>query len=173
LLPAADTTIGILYVERVFEQSVAISSVRDELKTRAEKVQAAINQLNDEAEALKAELDIQPKNSPAHHATLEKIEVLRLRRKLFIERNQNALRALEVEQIKQAYGDMRKHLVTFCSDRGISLALLGSQSELGASSLQELNLELATHSVLYHAPYLDITDDFIVFFNDQAKVNPQ
>jgi len=172
-LVAADSSIGILYIERVFEESTAINDVRKQLHAQADKVKGNIQQMSDEIDATQAELETLPAGRPARFAVADKLEVLRLRRKLYAERHQELLRQVEVDLLKSAYTRLREHLATFAEERGISAVLLGSRDQLGASNLQELNLELATHSVLYHAPYLDISDDFLTYLEQNLDLSPE
>ncbi|MDA3963188.1 MAG: OmpH family outer membrane protein [Planctomycetota bacterium] len=167
-LNAAETSIGIVYVERVFENSTMVQQLQTDLKAKAEQVAAVIDKITKELDDLKDELETLPQSAPAFAEKKEKFEILRLRRKLFLERSQKALQGEEAARLKASYMSMREHLSTYAKSKGLGLVMMAPLPEIRAQRIQELNLELATHTVLYHEPQFDITADFTSFLNAQT-----
>ena len=161
---AAESKIGVLYIERTFEGSAMVQQVQQGLKAKADQVGAQIEEING-----KLEMESTPESSPAHLQANEQFEVLRLRRKLFLERSQKALLGLEVQQLKKCYLKIREVLQDFARDEGYSLVLMAPLPEVSAQRVQDLNLELATHSVLFHQDSMDITEAFTAYLNERAS----
>jgi len=166
-LGAADPDkVGVLYIERTFESSTLVQGIQKDLSSKAGKVGAQIEAINGELEKLKAELESLPESAPAFLQTQEQFEVLKLRRKLYIERSQKLLHQAEVEQLKEGYQAIREALAEYAEAKDYDLVFMAPLPEIRAQRLQELNLELATHSVLYHRDDMDITDDFTAWLNE-------
>lgn len=164
-LGAAEPDIAVVYVERVFENSTMVRELQQDLQKKASQVNAMLDKISGELEALQDELDTLPESAPAHAETKERFEVLRLRRKLFVERSQKALQNEEVKRLKASYLRMREQLDAYATEQGYRLVLMAQPPQARAQHIQELNLELATHGVLYHAPDFDITEGFTAYFN--------
>lgn len=173
LATAAEGKIGVLYIERTFEGSEMVRGVQAELKRKAEQVGAQLDQIAAKLEELKAEIESTPASSPAHMQAQEQFEVLRLRRKLFLERSQEALHGEEVLKLKASYLKIREVLAEFAREEGYQLVLMAPLPEITAQGVQQLNLELATHSVLFHSDAMDITDAFTAYFNDTVSTLDQ
>lgn len=167
LLPAADK-VGVLYIERTFEGSEMVQRVQQGLKSKAEGVGAQVDGINDELKKLQAELESTPQSSPAFLQAKEQFEVLKLRRKLYLERSQEALHGLEVQRLKASYLKIREVLAEFAAAEGYDLVLMAPLPEVRAQGVQQLNLELATHSVLYHSEAMDITEAFTSYLNSKV-----
>ena len=172
-LQAADSGIGLLYLERVFDESRIIEYRAGEMQSQASQVNEFLGQVDGEVQRLEESIQLYHPSQPQHQQQRERIEVLKLRRKLFIEHHQPRLVAMEAELIKASYREMREHLATFAQANGLTLVLLTSEPTLASARLRDLQLELAAYNVLYHDESSDITTAFLAYLDEVLPAIPE
>jgi len=158
--------VGVLYLERVFDESRLVEMRSDELRQAGGAVKAQVDQLNQEIDRKQSELSTYHSSTEKHQALKDEIELLALRRKLYVERHKERLDVMELNLLRQSYLDIRLLLNEYCDKQGIAMVFLAPSGNLQASRPEQLQLRLATQNILYHRAGLDITDAFLAYLDE-------
>jgi hypothetical protein len=136
----------------------------DELKQAKAQAEADLKSMEDQEKQLRGSLDIINKSSERYAKIEEDLEVLKVRRKLYVERTRSTLEQKQATAIKESYTQMRAHLKAFSVERGLKLVQVAPSEQL-SSAIQDLNMQISFQSVVYYDETLDITAPFISFMN--------
>lgn len=172
-LTAADSGASVLYLSRVFEESRIIDYRANEMKVAANTVNETVQTIDSELERLEEAIQLYHPSQPQHRQQNELIEILKLRRKLFLEHHQPRLIAMEAELIKASYHEMREHLAAFAQREGLGLVILANEPQLASQRLRELQMELAAYTVLYHSDNSDVTGRFLTYLDEVLPPVPE
>ena len=160
---------GVIYLERVFEQSNLVAHRSAELRALGRDVQARLEAMSEELQGLETELRIRPTSHPRYPEFREQFEVAKLRRDLYREHQAERLQRREMELLRQSYEDLRQLVQEFAVAENLQLVLFTSDADLEAGSVQGLRLQLGQRAVLYHRPEMDVTQAFIAFANSRFR----
>lgn len=166
LLAAVD--IAIVRLEAVYSKA-------NFLNVATARLQEQANTVNDQMDDIRAQIENQQKiakvakkGSPEHFQATEKLEVLKLRQKMFFEHQKRRLDAAEIAMLKRGYTKISEELKVYAKDKGIKMVQQASPTTMASRNIAEFRVELATLTVLAYDDSLDITDDFIVFLNQRV-----
>lgn len=165
---AAGPKVGIIYLERVFEESLLVRRNSSDLTETARSVKQTVDEMTEKLERTKSEMQTYHPSQEKYQEFEEQLELLRLKRKLYVQRKQEELDQRELELLKESYQAIKAQLADYCADHGLALVFLAPSPALHSQRVNELRLELATHTILYHEDHLDITDAFIAYANERA-----
>lgn len=155
--------IAVIDLESVFSESQLVEVRSQQLREMAAAARTTMEERAKEVSSLETETKIRPKSHPKYAEYKERLEIAKLKAKIFAENQQELINQRELELLRSSYQDMRLLLADFARERQLSLVLLVNSGGLNATRVPELRLELAQRSVLYHAPELDLTKEFLAF----------
>lgn len=158
--------VGILNLDEVFRNGKIFTSRMDQLKQAKAQAEADLKSMEEQEKQLRGSLDIINKASERYAKIEEDLEVLKVRRKLFVERTRSDWERKQAAVIKEAYNQMRSYIKAFATERGLKLVQVAPSENL-ASNMQDLNMQISFQSVLYYDESLDITGPFISFINSR------
>ena len=169
-LTAADAApkIGILRLAEVLNTSKIYSAGTDKLKKDDAEVRAEMKKLEESLQKLDNQLQVLQPSNENFAKVQEELETTKLKRKIYGERMGNEMQRRHVALVKETYRGVRTALTAFAKERGVMLVLLAPNPELGASTLQEVQLEMGLQTVLYYDPANDITEAFVPYYNDRV-----
>ncbi len=124
----------------------------------------------DAVRALENQLSITGESSPDYAELSEKIEVGKFKIKLAQKRIQARLQQKNLNLVKDNTADLRKHLKTYCEEKGHKIVIRTISSGLQGETSEQLRMELNSLNTLYASPENDITDDFIGWINAKFPV---
>jgi Skp family chaperone for outer membrane proteins len=156
--------IGILNLDEVFRNGKVFTVRMDELKQAKAQAEADLTRLEEQEKQLRGSLDIINKSSERYAKIEEDLDVLKVRRKLYVERTRSSLEQKQAAAIKDSYMQMRAHLKAFSAERGLKLVQVAPSEQL-SSTIQDLNMQISFQSVIFYDETLDITAPFISFMN--------
>lgn len=163
------STVAVINLERVFEESRLVAQRSAQLREVGQEVQQRLEAMTEELKNIETELQIRPSSHPRYAEFKERFEVAKLRRDLYRERQSERLQRREMELLKQSYDDMVQLIQEYARSEGFALVLLNAESDLEASNIQSLRLQLAQRVVLYRDSSLDRTTGFITFANSRFR----
>ena len=155
----------VLDMERVFIGANIFKARYEKLSKEVEEAQSSINSDVDSVKTLENTLKITGKSSPQFAELSEQIEVGKFKIKLAKQRIQNRLKQKNFNMVKDNTSELRKHLKTYCEEKGHKVVLRSIGESLQGRNADELRQELSQLSTLYAAPENEITDDFIGWLN--------
>jgi len=166
---AEGNRIGVLYLEEVFQSSVLVENRSVKLRERVQDANAAVKAKEEELKKLQDRIKLTSEESPERPRLIEDYKVLELRVKLFRERQSRTLQTYEADLLRQSYRELKTLIRDFSEERDFSLIFLMPDPEIKSEQTQPVRMEIAQHTVLYHDPDMDITDDFIEFANQRSE----
>lgn len=169
-LSAADAApkIGILRLAEVLNTSKVYNAGTDKLKKDDAEVRAEMKKLEESLQKLDNQLQVLQPSNENFAKVQEELETTKLKRKIYSERMGAEMQRRHVSLVKETYRGVRTALNAFCKERGVMLVLLAPNPELGAATLQEIQLEMGLQTVLYFDPANDLTEAFVPYYNDRV-----
>ncbi len=147
--------------------SVSLAVIEATRKDEAE-FQRQDAQLTEVLKVAKAQLDAATPGSDEALKARERTEQLTLRRRQLHESYRTRIAPRRAQAFRQIYGLVRQHVADFARDRRLGLVLLNMEQELSGTEMTDLALQASLNVVLYADPALDITGEFLPFFNQRT-----
>lgn len=161
--------VAIINLEAVFEKSALVEHRSQQLRTTSQEVQARLEAMTTEVKNLETEVSIRPTTHPRHAEFREQLEIAKLRRDLYRDRQASRLQGREMELLRESYEDMRQLLAEFAKENQLQLIMMASNSPIEASAVQSMRLQMGQRNVLYFAEELDLTEAFVEFANSRFR----
>ncbi|MBA3684071.1 MAG: OmpH family outer membrane protein [Planctomycetes bacterium] len=157
--------IAVVNLEAVINNAQLFTTRMEKIKKDGAEAETRLDDLEKQEKDLKGRLDLMPKTNADYRKVQEELEVLRTRRKLFLENTRSGIERQQGLLLADCYEQVRAHLKTFCVDRGLKLVHLAPQARLHAAPLQDMLNQLGQQALLYYDDSLDITEPFLAYLN--------
>ncbi len=157
--------IAVVNLEAVINNAKLWTSRMEKIKKDGAEAEARLDELEKQEKDLKGRLDLMPKTNSDYRKVQEDLEVLRTRRKLFLENTRAGIERQQGQLLADCYEQVRAHLKIFCAERGFKLVHLAPQARLHQAPVQEMLNQLGQQALLYYDDSLDITEPFLAYLN--------
>lgn len=171
LADAAELKVGVLRLEDVYTEADFVAAATEQLQTQATQVNQTMEELVGQIENQEKLIAIEQKGTQAHYQAQEKLEVLKLRHKMYFENQKRRLDAAEISMLGAAYERITEELAAFAKAQELDLVLKSSPGRIGSRNITDFRNEVAAHSVLFHQDSLDITKPFVAFLNERVATD--
>jgi Skp family chaperone for outer membrane proteins len=173
-LAAADGTapkVAVLRLEAVFQGSVIYKAAVDAAKRDSAAAKERLEQLEEQMKATEVKLKAVGAGTDQAQVFADNLEQLRLQRKQFLERARGDLERRQVAAIREVFKRVKAELAEYSRTKGIAYVGLAQDDDLTGSMTDSLpvQVQLGLQSTLYYDPSLDVTADFLVFFNQRTE----
>ena len=158
-----------LNMDRVFAESDLVKNRSEQMRSMVKEIQDKIKAMDEEIKVLETEVNIRPPTHPRYGEFREQLEVAKLRRDLYRERQGKRIGQKEVELLKQSYQDMQQLVGEYGKEQQHDFIMLLTVGDFPASSVQSLRLQIGQRGIIYANPEKDITDAFIAFANSRVR----
>lgn len=157
--------VAVLDLEEVFNTAKIFVARKDVIQKQGIEAQTELKKLEAQEKELRGKLNLLTPANPEHGATVEALEVLKVRQKVYLDRTRAMLERAQVDLLASATAEVRAALRRYSEENGWKIVLLANSQELGRGSLQETQLQLGMQGLLYADPAHDITASFIAWLN--------
>jgi Skp family chaperone for outer membrane proteins len=173
-LAAADgpaPRVAVLRLDNVFAASVIYKAAVEAAKKDSASAKERLEQIEEAMKAAETKLKAVGSGSEQAQRFADDLEQLRLQRKQFLERARGDLERRQITAIREVFKRIKAELAEYSRSRGIAYVGLAQDADLGGPMMDQLpiHVQLGLQSTLYYDPSLDVTDDFIVFFNARTE----
>ncbi len=155
------SNIAVVSIPRVMAESKFAASMQKDIMQQKDSSLAELEKLKAQMDAVKADMDTRKRDSDDYS---------RLRRELLQKKAmgesqkeflQEDLMLKNKQSMEKLYAAILTAVKQISEAKGIELVFDADEVQLPAPSVSELTMMIQTHKVLYHASYLDITDEVI------------
>lgn len=166
--------VAVLDLEEVFNTAKVFVARKDAIQKQGVEAQGELKKLEAQEKELRGKLNLLTPANPEHGVTVEALEVLKVRQKIYLDRTRAMLERAQVDLLASASAEVRSALQRYSEENGWKIVLLTTSQELGRGSLQETQLQLGMQGLLYADPAHDVTTSFIAWLNarDAAAAAP-
>ncbi len=159
LAPSPSFKVGVVNVEKVFQQCKRNASYREQTQAEQEKIIAELEKAAREIEAEKTGLKALKPESADYlelmKQTFQKQAILQAQQEFY--KQQMTLK--DQRWTEQLYLDILSIVEEVAGQKGFDMVLTKEQIELPAPSINELMLTVRTHKLLYSGGCIDITGE--------------
>lgn len=163
--PAKAFPVAVLDLEEVFNTAKIFVARKDVIQQQGIDAQTELKKLEAQEKELRGKLNLLTPANPEHGATIETLEILKVRQKIYLDRTRAMLERAQVDLLASATAEVRAALRRYSEENGWKIVLLANSQELGRGNLQETQLQLGMQGLLYADPAHDITASFIAWLN--------
>lgn len=156
-------------MDQVFLESNLVKDRSQQMRDTVKEVQDKIAALDEEIKVLETEVNIRPPTHPRYGEFREQLEVAKLRRDLYRERQAARIGKMEMDLLLQSYQDMQQLVSEYGAEQKADFILLLTAGEFQASSVQSLRLQIGQRGIIYANPEKDVTAEFIEFANARFR----
>lgn len=160
--PVGSPKIGVVSIQRVFEQSKRNAEYRVQTDVEQDKVVAELDRLSKEIEAERAGLRTLKTGSSDQLALLKGLMEKQAKLQATQEFHKQEMTLKDQRWTEQLYEDVLRVTREVAEEKGLDLVFENSEPELPALSMQELVLSVRTHKLLYSGGCLDISEEVVV-----------
>lgn len=160
--------VAVLDLEEVFNTAKTFAARKEAIQQQGNEAQAQIKKNEETERSLRNKLGLLAPGGPDHLATIEELELLKVKQKLLLDRIRSSLEKAQVELLRTATGEVKAALDLYTRETGWKIVLLKNNNEIGRGGLQETQIQLGMQSVLSVDPDHDITASFIAWLNARA-----
>ena len=155
----AGPNIGVVSVEKIFQDCKRSVKYREEAIVERDRVNAELRKLNAEIESAKEGLKTLKAGSSDYMSLMK--EVLTKQANLQLQQTfyeqQRALK--EQKMVEELYKDILRETSEVAEQKDLDLVFERSEPELPAPTANELTMTISTHKLVYSGELLDITDE--------------
>jgi len=157
--------VAVLDLEEVFNTAKVFVARKDVIQKQGLDAQAELKKIEAQEKELRGKLNLLTPANPEHGATIEALEILKVRQKIYLDRTRAMLERAQVDLLASATAEVRAALRRYSEENGWKIVLLANSQEVGRGNLQETQLQLGMQGLLYADPAHDITASFIAWLN--------
>jgi len=151
--------IGVVSIQRVFQQCKRNTEYREETDVEQEKIIAELDKLSKEIEAERAGLKTLKTGSSDHLALMKGIFEKQAKLQAQREFHKQQITLKDQRWTEQLYQDILRITGEVAKQKGLDLVFEKDEIELPAASANDLMLTIRTHKLLYCGGCLDISDE--------------
>jgi Skp family chaperone for outer membrane proteins len=167
--------IGVVNLDEVFRAAKMFAGALDQIKAEQAKADQQFAAFDEQEKQLKNALEVINPGNDRYAKAQEDLEVLRARRKVFIDSYQGRRDQKYAALLREGYQTMRAHLKDYAKENQLKLVFLAPQSDIpekrkGAKMqdyIQDLQMTVSFQSVLYYEDSIDITKGFLSYLNSR------
>ncbi len=166
--------VAVLDLEEVFNTAKAFAARKEAIQKQGQEAQAEMKKMEGQEKELRGKLSLLTPANPEHGTTMETLELLKARQKIYLDRTRATLERAQVDLLASATAEVRAALSRYSEENGWKIVMLSNSQELGRGNLQETQIQLGMQGLLYVDPAHDITTSFIAWLNarDAAAAAP-
>ncbi|GDY12169.1 hypothetical protein LBMAG53_10470 [Planctomycetota bacterium] len=165
--PSAMPKLAILRFQEIMRTSKLCSSPLEAVRKIKAEAEAKLAEMDQEIKSLDNAIQALNPKSDRFGEIQEKAQVARFRQKQYFERMKGDIDRKAMDSLRGAFAGVRVHLKDFCKQRGVLMVAQVTQPELEDATMQQAELQLGLHAVLYADDSLDITDAFLAYSNQR------
>ena len=156
-------------MDEVFAKSNLVKHRSQQMRDTVKGVQNKIKAEDEKIEILETEVSIRTPKSPRYDEFREQLEVAKLRRDLYRDRQGKRIGKMEMDLLLQSYQDMQQLVSEFGKEKQVDFILLLTEGDFQASSVQSLRLQISQRGIIYANPEKNLTAEFIEFANGRFR----
>ena len=157
--------VAVIDLEEVFNTAKAFAARKENIQKQGQDAQTEMKKMEAQEKELRGKLSLLTPANPDHGVTLETLELLKARQKIYLDRTRATLERAQVDLLASATAEVRAALRRYSEENGWKMVLLSNSQELGRGNLQETQIQLGMQGLLYVDPAHDITISFIAWLN--------
>jgi len=159
------TRVGYLNVKRVFEEYWKRENIEQNLRARTDALEARVKQGKQRLEELGEALNTLNQETEEYRSRQREIEMLRFQVKLDQEDEMRRIQREARRQEALLYKDVVREAQAFGESRGYAAIQIYAELPPGFENEADLDLVVATRTVLWRDERLDVTGQVLEFLN--------
>jgi len=157
--------VAVLDLEEVFNTAKAFATRKEAIQKQGQEAQGEMKKMEGQEKELRSKLSLLTPANPEHGTSMETLELLKARQKIYLDRTRATLERAQVDLLASATVEVRAALRRYSEENGWKMVMLSNSQELGRGNLQETQIQLGMQGLLYVDPAHDITTSFIAWLN--------